>query len=317
MERCIMKRKDIQKEIERVFGESYKFMSMERILGGAQKGTYKIVCTNQFTFVLYIWDESCSYFVNSNSEGFTSNSATHFKINQNILKVNGISTPDIYNVDISKSKYAFEYAFVEYIKGSELEVLLYNDKQITNEMLFDLRNNIEKMHGIKNDYVGDLLHSKNIDFRCEDYIQNELSKELDYLFNNYEKINKMEDRIITVSNMLYQKIESRKEYSLIHWELGPNHVMVNESNKTFLIDIEGMKYFDLEYEHSFLELRFGDYYKYLKRNDLDENRMLFYRFYHHISCIAGAHQLLKNDYYDVVEVKGMISYNYKKVKEFL
>lgn len=319
MDKCIMKRNDIQKEIMRVFGNNYEFVSIERILGGAQKGTYKITCGNKFVFVLYIWDKSCTYFEEDKDEigSFTSNSAAHFKVNHKILKVNNISTPEMYYIDSSKSEYKFDYAFVEYIQGSELESLLYNDKQNCIEMLLDLKNNLKKMHDIKNDYVGDLLHLKNLDFRCEDYVQSEIDKELEYLFNNYEEICKKKDKIIDIKNMLYQKIEKRKDYSLIHWELGPNHVMVNENNEIYLIDIEGMKYFDLEYEHSFLELRFGEYYKYLKRNDLDKNRLRFYKFYHHVACIAGAHQLLRKNYYDIEDVKGMIRHNYKELMEFL
>lgn len=46
-------------------------------------------------------------------------------------------------------------------------------------------------------------------------------------------------------------------------------------------------YYDTEYEHSFMEFRFGDAYSYLKNDRLDRNRMLFYKLYHHISCTAG------------------------------
>lgn len=54
-----------------------------------------------------------------------------------------------------------------------------------------------------------------------------------------------------------------------------------------------------EYENSFLEFRFGDYYKYLQEENLDKNRMKFYKLSHHIGCLLGALKLTKEDYYDM------------------
>ncbi|WP_237172653.1 phosphotransferase [Paenibacillus lutimineralis] len=99
--------------------------------------------------------------------------------------------------------------------------------------------------------VGDLKYSREEAFSCKEYIKQSLDDALMYLFENYEPIAKLKRQLIDASNELYAKIEERKEYSLIHFELGPNHVMVDQQGKTYIIDFEGMKYFDLEYEYSF------------------------------------------------------------------
>jgi hypothetical protein len=52
--------------------------------------------------------------------------------------------------------------------------------------------------------------------------------------------------------------QSGSTLGFIHGELGPDHILVNESLTPFLIDIEWAMFFDIEHEHSFLELRFGD-----------------------------------------------------------
>lgn len=319
MDQCMMKDQDLQREINKVFGNKYDFLSLVRLYGGAQKGTYKITCKNQFEFILHIWDESVSYFdhVSNDNDTFTSNSAVLFMKNQKLLKDNNISTPEIYYVDLSKESYEFEFAFVEYIEGSDLETLLYRDGKNCEDIMLDLRENISRMHMIQNNHPGDLLNAKEDDFLCEKYVQQQISKNLEYLFDHFEPVRGRETEVLHMNQLLYGSIETRRTYSLIHWELGPNHVMVNKKDQAYLIDIEGMKYFDLEYEHSFLELRFGEYYKYLKREDLDMNRMNFYRFNHYIANITGAHQLLMKNYYDREDVEGMISYNYAKLEELL
>lgn len=72
-----------------------------------------------------------------------------------------------------------------------------------------------------------------------------------------------------ILNQIYGNIEESDEYSFIHYELGPNHVMVDENNVTYLIDIEGAKFFDVEMEYSFLQMRFGQNYYYLKRDNVN------------------------------------------------
>ena len=52
--------------------------------------------------------------------------------------------------------------------------------------------------------------------------------------------------------------------------------MVDRTGKVYFIDIEGAAFFDLEYEHSYLRLRFGEDYAWFARDDLDDTRMDFY-----------------------------------------
>ena len=57
-------------------------------------------------------------------------------------------------------------------------------------------------------------------------------------------------------------------------------------------------YFDLEWEHVFLELRFGDDYRILRRPGLDADRLSLYRLAMHLSLVAGPLRLLDGDYPD-------------------
>jgi hypothetical protein len=55
-------------------------------------------------------------------------------------------------------------------------------------------------------------------------------------------------------------------------------------------------FFDVEWEHVFLGLRFGPHYRWLRAHDLDEQRMQLYQLAMHLSLIAGPLRLLDGDY---------------------
>lgn len=113
-----------------------------------------------------------------------------------------------------------------------------------------------------------------------------------FLYSLIDSIRASHSNLLDTLYELESKIEPRSRYGFIHGELGPDHVLINDKLEPYLIDIEGTEFFDIEHEHSFLQFRFGDYYRYLKNDTLDPNRMLFYRFHHHISLTSGGLRLL-------------------------
>lgn len=55
-------REFVSGKMKEVFGESFVVVEMERLLGGAQKYTYRVKCENGFEFVVYVWAVEKSYF---------------------------------------------------------------------------------------------------------------------------------------------------------------------------------------------------------------------------------------------------------------
>ena len=316
MTECLMKKDLLEEILRNTFNKDYKVIAITRLLGGAQKGTYKVECDQGLKLVLYIWDDALSYFeAQHTAEEFTSSSAYLFKANYELMVKHNISVPKLYHIDLSKSKAPFEYALVEYIDGGELEERLYNPKIDCSNSLLDLKQNLQKLHSITSKQVGDLKYTRDESFSCKDYVKASLEQSLKYLIDNYEPITKLKEPLIDISQKLYEEIEERKSYHLIHFELGPNHVMVDRQGKTYLIDFEGMKYFDLEYEYSFLKLRFGKYYPELISLPIDEKRLKYYLLGHHLNALNGAHHLLMQNYYDMDDVNQMLKSNYQAIVE--
>lgn len=72
---------------------------------------------------------------------------------------------------------------------------------------------------------------------------------------------------------LASQVRPRREHRLIHGELGPEHLLLDRDGAPVIIDIEGLMFFDVEWEHVFLKIRFGEQYQLLQRAGLDERRM--------------------------------------------
>jgi hypothetical protein len=81
-------------------------------------------------------------------------------------------------------------------------------------------------------------------------------------------------------------VRERPGYSLVHGELGPEHVIV-ANGEPVLIDVEGLMFADPEWEHAYLRMRLDDRYAALDPGDLDPARLELYSLALHLSLVAG------------------------------
>jgi hypothetical protein len=112
-------------------------------------------------------------------------------------------------------------------------------------------------------------------------------------------------------------VTPRSQHGLIHGELGPDHVLVDPDGQPVLIDIEGLMFFDVEWEHVFLRLRFGEDYELLERSDLDEQRLTLYMLAMRLSLVAGPLRLLDGDFPDREFMVGIAEHNLKQALALL
>lgn len=305
----------MSKKATQIFGKEYEIELIERILGGAQKYTYLAKCTNGFKFVIYQWDKSTTYFKNSDEHAvFCSNSADLFQRNNELMSNQGVLTPKLFYIDMSKSECDYEYAFVEYINGNDMDYIMENESERLDKVLESLNNSIDILHSIKNNCAGQTGHMQDADFNIIAYELNNIHKNSIYLQENDSQYAKLYVQAEAKAIEFAQEIEVRDEYTFIHGELGPNHVIVDENNNAYLIDIEGAKFYDVEEELSFLDIRFN---KMLEKSDgiIDERRKKFYHIRHCFGNLRGAVELKHNGYYDMNDVNGMIEFFHKQLFE--
>ncbi|MGG7145745.1 phosphotransferase [Clostridium butyricum] len=304
----------IQNKIKQVFGDEYELMNMEPLLGGAQKHTFLAKCKNGFSFVIYKWREDFTYFTyDSGIAIFRSSSATLFEENNKIMIQNGVLTPRIYFVDRTRLEQNYDYAFVEYIDGVDLNHIRSKYPKRLPKAIESLTNNINKLHKVKSNRVGQVERMQDEKFDILSFYLENLCEDCDYLINNDKDFKKMYIYVKEKASLLVKTLSKSSEYTFIHGELGPNHVIVDKDNNAFFIDIEGAKFCDVEEENSFLKIRFNSDLKEVA-DEVDEDKMLFYHITHCFGNLRGAIELKGKGYQDIDDLNDMIEFFHKEIE---
>lgn len=321
---CHLDQADVQECVKKVFGNGYVVADVTKMQGGAQKAVYRIDCYNGFVCVLYVWDITMNYFqeeitrkhVHERSFG-----AHSFGTNNRFLKEHGISTPALYELQVhtEQSRYPFDYALVEYIEGQKADAYIeHPDQRVQDEVLERLGDMIAGMHANQRQTYGKPGQGEERRLeRCHLMQLDNAKEQLAYIVLHHAAIRDNYDRLLAVLDELESRIDSRKRYGYIHGELGPDHVLVTDRLTPYLIDIEGAQFFDIEHEHTFLEFRFGEHYRYFRRNGLDPNRMSFYRLHHYISLTSGGLKLLHRGFPDQVFARDLADYHARNTLRFM
>ncbi|MDQ1067866.1 hypothetical protein QFZ32_003306 [Streptomyces canus] len=93
---------------------------------------------------------------------------------------------------------------------------------------------------------------------------------------------------------------------------------MDDQGRPALIDIEGLMYVDVEWEHVFLRIRFGpQYYDVLRAPGLDEDRMNLYRLALHVSLVAGPLRLIEGDFPNPDGMREIAESNLVRVLELM
>ncbi|SEL79085.1 Phosphotransferase enzyme family protein [Paenibacillus sp. OK003] len=318
---CHLDSASLQEYMETVFGMSYVVSNVTKMHGGAQKVVYKVDCTNGFSSVLYVWDLAMNYFkeeIENNNINAKSFGSELFELNNRYFIEHSIRTPALYDLNKERDRYTFDYALVEYVAGQKAEAYFnHTDSGVKERVFQQLGEMITDMHANERKIYGKPNHNENNTGPCH-LLQLENAKlQLSYAAGHIGGIRENQNKLLDTLYELESRIQPRNEYGFIHGELGPDHILVNDRLEPYLIDIEGAEFFDIEHEHSFLEFRFGDFYSYLKNDHLDRNRMLFYRFHHHISLISGGLKLLHRGYPNRQFAKDLTDHHYRCVLQFI
>jgi hypothetical protein len=191
------------------------------------------------------------------------------------------------------------------------------DQQVKDKVFQRIGELLTCLHGNVRDTYGKVNQVGVNSGKCHHLQMKNAKADLAYACQYIDDIKVNHSKILDKLNMLESKIEPRSRYTFVHGELGPDHVFINDRLEPYLIDIEGAEFYDIEHEHSFLEFRFGDYYDYLKNDTLDPNRMLFYRFHHHISLTTGGLKLLHRGFPNQQFAKDLIEHHCSSVMRFI
>jgi hypothetical protein len=308
MERKVMGIADLAGAARAAVGAGRRLLDVQRLEGGSKKGVYRLSFDDGFSVVIYIWDAGENYWPAtgvheghdlrdpfSEASGFDMFDAARRR-----LDALGILTPRVYLADRSHIHYPADIAVVEDLRGGTLESLLEVEPQSARAALEELGDVVNRMHHHQAPHFGkiSLLDHDGLSdgATCAQVVMARALHDLTEVATREARIANVQHQLKDVADRLLAGVQSRSNYGLIHGELGPDHVMLTVTGQPVLIDIEGLMFFDVEWEHVFLQLRFGHHYRWFKSDGLDDNRMRFYRLAMHLSLVAGPLRLLDGDY---------------------
>jgi Phosphotransferase enzyme family len=278
-------------------GERRRLVDVARVRGGTTKGVYRITFDDESTAIVYIWDDTENYWPAATGQIEATPDVDLFAAAHRRLSDLGVRVPAVYLIDDSQTRYPAAVAVVEDIRGGTLEDLLRRDPPAAEPTLIRLAEALRVMRQDTSDTWGRIGGPP----MGRPYVDVTLDRALGDLAETRPRdtrIAEAADRLADRLRRLAADVRPRAGYSLTHGELGADHVLVAQDGQPVLIDIEGLRFRDVEAEHTFLRLRFGEHYDWLRADGLDERRMAFYTLAMHLSLVAGPLRLLDGDFPD-------------------
>jgi hypothetical protein len=313
---------DLAGVVGAAFAGGRELRGVRRLRGGTSKGVYRLILDDGSTCVGYVWNADENYWPVADDAG--PSGLDLFEAAHAELSGVGVRVPRILLTDRGGTLVAGEVAVVEDLRGGTLAELSERDPRRAAQVLDRLGDGIARMHSHRRDRPGRPGRAGTPASAStatvggghggviERGILDRAVRDLAEAAGRDGRLAAVRDQIESTLWDRFGAVTTRSEYGLIHGELGPDHVHVDEDDEPVLVDIEGTRYFDVEWEHVFLELRFNADYPRLTLTGLDEARLSFYRLAMYLSLVAGPLRLLDGDFPDRRLMLGIVADNIRR-----
>ncbi|MFC8515964.1 phosphotransferase [Streptomyces sp. NPDC057257] len=292
--------------------------AVTRLRGGSKKGAYRLALDDDTTAVAYVWSPDEDYWDTappdlrdpfSHGTGFDLFTAAYDR-----LTAAGVRTPRLLYAGDGQ-------VVVEDMAGGSLEEALHRDPATARASLDLLAAQLGQLHAHEGPTFGKVVLVDNGGTpsagSCEQRVTEGALRDIEEIAVRDPRAAEAREQLTDAVRALASAVRPRTRYSLIHGELGPDHVLLTPDGHPALIDIEGLLYFDVEWEHVFLRLRFQRHYEVLRVPDLDEDRLRLYRLAMHLSLVAGPLRLLVGDFPDRVRFRDIAEHNLRQALSLL
>lgn len=306
MTRSFLRPDDVRDLVAEQFGTRRRLTALDRLTGGTKKGVYRLRLDDGTTAVLYVWAPGENYWLPSPAapdDPFTDASGAElFAVNHAALTAADVRIPRLLALDRDGRHLDADVALVEDAGAVKLETLTEQDPAAAAVPLSALGDALRRMHTTYGPEYGKLAlvtrGEASRTRRAEDVIVDRALRHLDAVAARDARLDEAYDRIAGHVRHLRDAVTPRERYGLVHGELGPDHVLVTPEGEPVMIDFEGLTYFDVEWEHAWLQMRFGDAYPALHPVDLDPHRVELYRYAQVLSLIEGPLRIADTDFPD-------------------
>ncbi|MEU8071486.1 MULTISPECIES: aminoglycoside phosphotransferase [unclassified Micromonospora] len=320
MTRRFLRPDDLHGLVSEQFGSDRRLAALDRLTGGTKKGVYRLRLDDRTTVMLYVWATDENYWPPSPAvpdDPFTDASgADLFAAGHAALTAAGVRVPHLLMIDRERRHLDADIALVEDAGALRLEALLEHDRAAAATPLSALGDALRRMHtafGPRYGKVADVGRGEASQARRpEDVIVDRALGHLDVAAARDARLADAHHRVAAHVRHLRGAVTAREEYGLVHGELGPDHVLVTPAGEAVMIDFEGLAYFDVEWDHAWLQMRFGETYPALRPVDLDPHRLELYRYAQTLSLIEGPLRIADTDFPDRKWMLDLAEWNINK-----
>ncbi|HEY2508266.1 MAG TPA: phosphotransferase [Streptosporangiaceae bacterium] len=301
---------------------------LTRLAEATTKGVYRITYEDETTEVLYVWSAAEDYwpagpevagdpFGSGSGGGVAAFGACHAE-----LMAAGVRVPRLHVLDDSREHYPADLVLVEDLAHGTLEDLLNSDAAAAELCLPRLGESLRAMHDRLGPRFGMVAPGQpgSADTRnpsgasAADIVARRALAHLAAGAAMEPRLAAAQAEVTGLVEAMRAAIRPRAEYRLVHGELGPDHVLLDDDLAPVIVDIEGLTFFDVEWEHAFLRLRFEPpQYAALDLPAVDEDRLAFYDLAQRLSLIEGPLRIATTDYPQREWMLGLADYQLGRV----
>jgi hypothetical protein len=313
--------------VRAAFGADRRIVATERLRGGSKKGVYRLRLDTGPTAIAYVWSAAEDYWParadsDNHADPFSHSSGLDlFDAAHRRLEALGIRSPRIYRVDAGGQPAQADVALAEDVRGGSLEALLRDDPERGAMCLAQLAEALDEMQQCAGPGFGKVAFvdagGTSHGLSCEQVVFDRALDDLAEAAARDARIAAVRGHLADRLRELRDAVRPRSAYSLIHGELGPDHVLVDGNGRPVLIDIEGLMYFDVEWEHVFLRIRFGEHYDVFRTSGLDRRRLDLFMLAMRLSLVAGPLRLFDGDFPHRAEMQGIAEHNLQQALTLL
>ncbi len=262
----------------------------ERLRGGTKKGVYRLPGGR----IAYVWSAAEDYWPSTDDDPLFGHATGLglFLDAHRALTAAGVPVPAVHEVHPGTP--LGDVAVVTDASGGTLEALIDRNPAAAAPALERLAGALRALRADRRDRPGRPGAPVTVD--VPRHIAARARGHLAEAARRVVRIAAVAPRLADELTARLAEVRPRDGYSLVHGELGPDHVMLGADGEPLLIDIENTMYLDAEWEHAFAELRFGPAYGVLAPADLDPARLRLYRLAMYLSLVEGPLRLLDGDF---------------------
>jgi hypothetical protein len=314
--------------VRAAFGGGRSLLGVERLAHGSKKGAYRLTMDDGGTALAYAWDDAEDYWQGVLPEGADdpadpfshSSGLALFEAAALRLAAAGVRCPELLLADRSRALYPADIAVVEDVTGGSLEALLDKDPAAAERPLSVIADWLTAMAAVRSPSLGKVAFvdagGRWPGGACETIMLDRALAHLTEIAGRDRRAADAQGRLGQVLHSLAEPIEPRAGSALIHGELGPDHVLLDRRGDPVLIDIEGAMYFDVEVEHVWVRMRFGEHYAKLSRGGLDEDRLRFYQLCMHLNLVTGPLRIADTNHPEREWFRDLAEYHLQRVLRF-